>query len=265
MAGMIVWAKSTESKGVSNVRRQEIDAAKICAHPLMYPGRDETWTNRIGERKIFCSEVRAGVVVSWCDGCEYRAKEGRGGAQIIADDCGFYPERMGAAGKEALKGFSKPQKEEDNMEEKRIDFVRYKLNELYRTGQERVRLTEQLQTIVSDVLDEIADSAEVGDEIALRGYRLRVADLESNIGSWRTVVLEDNEGYRTTVFNDNIQPGSNFYLHNDFQADFLNASRGQWLFVANNLPRIIESFAVENEKVIDALRGAFEKLRSMAK
>ncbi len=151
------------------------------------------------------------------------------------------------------------------MEEKRIDFVRYKLNELYRTGQERVRLTEQLQTIVSDVLDEIADSAEVGDEIALRGYRLRVADLESNIGSWRTVVLEDNEGYRTTVFNDNIQPGSNFYLHNDFQADFLNASRGQWLFVANNLPRIIESFAVENEKVIDALRGAFEKLRSMAK
>jgi len=150
------------------------------------------------------------------------------------------------------------------MEEKRIDFVRYKLNELYRTGQERVRLTEQLQTIVSDVLDEIADSAEVGDEIALRGYRLRVADLESNIGSWRTVVLEDNEGYRTTVFNDNIQPGSNFYLHNDFQAEFLNASRGQWLFVANNLPRIIESFAVENEKVIDALRGAFEKLRSMA-
>lgn len=150
-------------------------------------------------------------------------------------------------------------------EDRSIYIAKRNLEDLLQSGQERTRLTEQLQTIVSDVLDEIADSAEVGDEIALRGYRLRVADLESNIGSWRTVVLEDNEGYRTTVFNDNIQPGSNFYLHNDFQADFLNASRGQWLFVANNLPRIIESFAVENEKVIDALRGAFEKLRAMAK
>lgn len=151
---------------------------------------------------------------------------------------------------------------EDN---RSIYIAKRNLEDLLQSGQERTRLTKQLQIIVSDVLDEITDSTEVGDEIALKGYRLRVADLESNIGSWRTVVLEDNEGYRTTVFNDNIQPGSNFYLHNDFQAEFLNASRGQWLFVANNLPRIIELFAIENENVIDALRGAFAKLRSMAK
>ncbi len=149
-------------------------------------------------------------------------------------------------------------------QDRNVYIAKRNLEDLLKSGQGRTRLTKQLQLIVGETLGEIADSMEVGDEIALRGYRLRVADLESNIGSWRTVVLEDNEGYRTTVFNDNIQPGSNFYLHNDFQAEFLNASRGQWLFVANNLPRIIELFAVENEKVIDALRGAFAKLRSMA-
>ncbi len=149
-------------------------------------------------------------------------------------------------------------------EDRSIYIAKRNLEDLLQSGQERTRLTEQLQIIIRETLDEIADSMTVGDEIALKGYRLRVADLESNIGSWRTVVLEDNEGYRTTVFNDNIQPGANFYLHNDFQAEFLNASRGQWLFVANNLPRIIKLFALENEKVTSVLREAFDRLRAMA-
>ena len=106
----------------------------------------------------------------------------------------------------------------------------------------------------------------VGDEIALKGYRLRVADLESNIGSWRTVVLEHPGEYgdETYVFHEGIKPGASFYLHGDFHAGLTNANREDWLFVANNLPRIIELFAVENEKVTSVLREAFDRLRAMA-
>jgi hypothetical protein len=189
-------------------------------------------------------------------------KEGRGGAQIIADDCGFYPERMGAAGKEALKGFSKPQKEEENMEEKRIDFVRYKLNELYRTGQERKRLTRQLMVIVTEALDEIAEQVEEGAEVTVEDVVYTRRTLNTNIGSWEAIVVRGAEG--DCVFNENIDPDDDFYLHNDFNCHLWNASRELWLVTANNLPEIAGAFVVENEKVSHALREAFAKLRSMA-
>lgn len=152
---------------------------------------------------------------------------------------------------------------EDN---RSIYVAKRNLEELLQSGQERKRLTEQLQIIMSDVLDEIADIIEVGDEIALKGHRLRVADLESNIGSWRTVVLEYSDEYHDYcyVFSSDIRPGASFYLHGDFRAGFTNATREGWLFVANNLPRIIELFGVENEKIVKALREAFSRLRAMA-
>jgi hypothetical protein len=74
------------------------------------------------------------------------------------------------------------------MEEKRIDFVRYKLNELYRTGQERKRLTRQLMVIVTEALDEIAEQVEEGAEVTVEDVVYTRRTLSSNIGSWETIV-----------------------------------------------------------------------------
>jgi hypothetical protein len=148
------------------------------------------------------------------------------------------------------------------MEEKRIDFVRYKLNELYRTGQERKRLTRQLMVIVTEALDEIAEQVEEGAEVTVEDVVYTRRTLSSNIGSWETIVASFAEG--DCVFNENIDPDDDFYLHNDFNCHLWNASRELWLVTANNLPEIAGAFVVENEKVSHALREAFAKLRSMA-
>jgi len=147
-------------------------------------------------------------------------------------------------------------------EEKRIDFVRYKLNELYRTGQERKRLTRQLMVIVAEALDEMAEQAEEGAEVAVEDVVYTRRTLSSNIGSWETIVVRGADG--DCVFNENIDPDDDFYLHNDFNCHLWNASRELWLVTANNLPEIAGAFVVENEKVSHALREAFAKLRSMA-
>lgn len=160
--------------------------------------------------------------------------------------------------KEVCKEFG----EEEEMEEKRIDFVRYKLNELYRTGQERKRLTRQLMVIVTQALDEIAEQVEEGAEVTVEDVVYTRRTLSSNIGSWETIVASFADG--DCVFNQNIDPDDDFYLHNDFNCHLWNASRELWLVTANNLPEIAGAFVVENEKVIHALREAFAKLRSMA-
>lgn len=148
------------------------------------------------------------------------------------------------------------------MEEKRIDFVRYKLNELYRTGQERKRLTRQLMVIVTEALDEIAEQAEEGTEVTVGDVVYTRRTLNSNIGSWEAIVVRGAEG--DYVFNENVDPDDDFYLHNDFNCHLWNASRELWLVTANNLPEIAGAFAADNEKVSHALREAFAKLRSMA-
>lgn len=148
------------------------------------------------------------------------------------------------------------------MEEKRIDFVRYKLNELYRTGQERKRLTKQLMVIVAEALDEIAEQVEEGAEVTVGDVVYTRRTLSSNIGSWEAITAFE-QGQRC-VFSDGVDPDDDFYLHNDFDCHLWNAGRELWLVTANNLPEIAGAFVVENEKVSHALREAFAKLRSMA-
>lgn len=143
-----------------------------------------------------------------------------------------------------------------------IYIAKRNLEDLLRSGRERKRLTKQLMVIVAEALDEIAEQVEEGAEVTVGDVVYTRRTLSSNIGSWEAIVASFADG--DCVFNENIDPDDDFYLHNDFDRHLWNATRGLWLSTANNLPRIINSFAVENEKVIDALRGAFEKLRSMA-
>jgi hypothetical protein len=140
--------------------------------------------------------------------------------------------------------------------------------ELEKKGAERVRLTKQLQEMLLKVAENIAESVPVGTEVEVGGVNYRVHRYNSNIGSFRTVVVvdpgsvEDFPLYRAI---DTAAPGSEYYLHRDFGRVVRVATRDEFLHFANHLPEIIRAFEAKEDAVIAELRSAFEKLRKLAK
>ncbi len=136
--------------------------------------------------------------------------------------------------------------------------------ELLKKGEERKRLTEQLQELLLNVAGKIADSVPLGTEVEVGGVCYRTHRYQSNLGSFRTVVIVDPE---TLCFRaiDDRSPGSEYYLHGDFGRVVRVATRDEFLHFANHLPEIIRAFEVKEDAVIAELRSAFEKLRKLAK
>jgi len=140
--------------------------------------------------------------------------------------------------------------------------------ELLKKGEERKRLTEQLQELLLNVAGKIADSVPLGTEVEVAGVRYRTHRYSSNIGSFRTVVVvdpgsvEDFPLYRAI---DTAAPGSEYYLHRDFGRVVRVATRDEFLHFANHLPEIVRTFEAKEDAVIAELRSAFEKLRKLAK
>lgn len=134
-------------------------------------------------------------------------------------------------------------------------------------GAERVRLTKQLQDILLQVAEDIATSVPSGTEVEVAGVRYRTHCYNSNIGSFRTVVIvdpgsvEDFPLYRAI---DNEPPGSEYYLHRDYGRIVHVAAREEFLHFANHLPEIVRAFEAKEDAVIAELRSAFEKLRKLA-
>ena len=153
--------------------------------------------------------------------------------------------------------------------------------ELLKKGEERKRLTEQLQELLLNVAGKIADSVPLGTEVEVAGVRYRTHRYSSNIGSFRTVVVVDPNSERVDddfrsgpeweniplKFRaiDNEPPGSEYYLHGDFGRVVRVATRDEFLHFANHLPEIIRAFEAKEDAVIAELRSAFEKLRKLAK
>lgn len=138
---------------------------------------------------------------------------------------------------------------------------------LKKKGKERVRLTEQLQDLCFDAATEIAAVADLGTEVEVDGVAYRTHEYRSNIGSFRTVVVSYPESeYRHMCYRaiDNEEPGSEYYLRRDFNSVVVVADRDEFLHFANHLPEIIQAFSADQDKIIDALRSAFDKLRAMA-
>lgn len=135
------------------------------------------------------------------------------------------------------------------------------LEKMINSGEERTRLTSQLQKIVSDVLDTIAENVTVGIAVTVSGKTFRLKRFNSNIGSEKYICLESES--KSVIFTAACDPGSSFYLHNDFSCEVNNAGRDEFLFVANILPEIIQAFQTDQDKVIAALREAFNKLQKL--
>lgn len=139
--------------------------------------------------------------------------------------------------------------------------------ELLKKGEERKRLTKQLQELLLNVAGKIADSVPLGTEVEVAGVRYRTHRYSSNIGSFRTVVVVDQESCEDfPVFRaiDNEPPGSEYYLHRDYGRIVHVAAREEFLHFANHLPEIIRAFEVKEDQIIDQLREAFERLRKLA-
>lgn len=135
------------------------------------------------------------------------------------------------------------------------------LERLINSGEERTRLTSQLQKIISEVLETIAENVTIGTKITVSGKTFQLKRFSSNIGSAEFICLE-SEG-KSVIFTATCDPGSNFFLHNDFNCEVINASRDEFLFVANILPEIIQAFQADQNKAIAALREAFAKLQKL--
>ena len=152
--------------------------------------------------------------------------------------------------------------------------------ELLKKGEERKRLTKQLQDMLLQVAEDIAASVPLGTEVVVDGVCYRTHQYNSNIGSFRTVVVVDPQSERvdddfrsgpeweniplTFRAIDNEPPGSEYYLHRDFNCVVRVATRDEHLHFANHLPEIVRAFEAKEEAVIDSLRSAFEKLRKLA-
>ena len=152
--------------------------------------------------------------------------------------------------------------------------------ELEKKGAERVRLTKQLQDMLLQVAEDIANSVPLGTEVEVGGVNYRVHRYSSNIGSFRTVVVVDpwservDDDFRSGPEWENIPltiraidsaaPGSEYYLHGDFGRVVRVATRDEFLHFANHLPEIVRAFEAKEDQIIDQLREAFERLRKLA-
>ena len=150
--------------------------------------------------------------------------------------------------------------------------------ELEKKGAERVRLTKQLQEMLLKVAENIAESVPLGTEVEVGGVCYRTHRYNSNIGSFRTVVVVDpwservDDGLRSGPEWENIPltfraidtaaPGSEYHLHRDFRRVVRVATRDEHLHFANHLPEIIRAFEVKEDAIIEELRDAFERLRT---
>lgn len=134
--------------------------------------------------------------------------------------------------------------------------------ELLKKGEERRRLTKQLAELVGAVADKIANTVPLGTTVTVAGKTYEIIKRTSNLASVRYLaVAEGFEDYE--VITADAEPGDSFYLHNDFRCRIHVADRNEYLFFANHLPEIIASFEAEEEKIITALRQAFDRLRSL--
>jgi len=84
----------------------------------------------------------------------------------------------------------------------------FNLEKLIRSGQERVRLTEQLQELVCEAVYEIAEAVSVGTKVTVAGETFAVLEFCSNIGcTTQFCLIKDADFGYAVIFDDGHEPG----------------------------------------------------------
>ena len=135
-------------------------------------------------------------------------------------------------------------------------------------GEERKRLTEQLQYALTRVGNKIAESVLIGTMVTVAGRTYETFRVKSNLDGETFLgihaITEWGETDYPVAFDSYVSPGEQYYLHNDFSANVTVADRADFLHFANNLTQVITAFEANEQNAIDALRSAFDRLRSVA-
>ncbi len=142
------------------------------------------------------------------------------------------------------------------------------LNSLVEKGKERVRLTRQLQQVLSRVAEDMANALDERVSIRIDDYKIFVREYESNIGTYKTIVFssfdDDNCEWLLGAITDLTIPGEFVYLHNDFRCTVRVAPRNVFLYFANHLDKIVKEFELKQDTIIESLKGALAKLEDFA-
>lgn len=131
-------------------------------------------------------------------------------------------------------------------------------------GEERKRLTAQLQELCGSVADAIA--AQLSDDEILK-----VTDADGkNLGSLRKSSMSSNLGWEeylhadTGAITTGATPGETFCQHGDFSCRVQVAEADDFLWFANRMPEIVRSLEEKHDSAIAALQSAFARLREVA-
>lgn len=112
---------------------------------------------------------------------------------------------------------------------------------LKKLGNERRRLTEQLQAFIALVADEITKYVEAGTLVTVEGVgKLRV-----------------NKSPKVLLFSAVSRRVDWHTLDVMHDTDFSSATRAEYLLVANHLPEVMQAFEIDQEMIIEILREAF--------
>ena len=133
-----------------------------------------------------------------------------------------------------------------------------KLEELIKKGKERKRLTGQLQKVLAEVAETMAEALDEGASVSMVGYKIAVKAYRSNVGTYKTLVVKEadssGEYWTRGAITAMGEPGEDRYLHGDFHTVVHVADREDFLFFANCLDKIIDGFGAEQDKIIETLK-----------
>ncbi len=136
---------------------------------------------------------------------------------------------------------------------------------LMQKGEERKRLTSQLQTTLDQVGAQIAESVPTGTIASVGGWNYKAMCYRSNVGTMYALAVEsDGDNWEWNALVSDAPPGGSFWLHGDFGTSIPVATRDEFLHFATALPEVVKAFEAEEQGIIDSLRAAFENLRKVA-
>ena len=126
--------------------------------------------------------------------------------------------------------------------------------------QERKRFTKKLQKVVAEIANRIVSIYNEEAAVVVDGRTVKVRRKSSNVGSYLHLAVEEWDG-RFGVIDDSREPGSWFYLHNDFNVTIRIAEKETYVWFANHVKEIVEAFIKLEDKRISELKTALENAK----
>ncbi|MGF9796377.1 hypothetical protein [Brevibacillus agri] len=139
--------------------------------------------------------------------------------------------------------------------------LRSKLEELFERSGERERLIKELQNLIYSIASEIIENLPERTTVDIPDVgRLKIKCFNAKLGSETMLTING-----AAILDDYRPPAESFYLYNDFNCLVTVANLSDYINIANHLPTIIQSLKVNQESIIEKVRGAIDKVTQFPK